>query len=58
MLAAILICGTSTMLTSCGDNEDNPVEPSKQIVGKWYAENNTPGSINADGISIDYQKLV
>ena len=58
MLAAILICGTSTLLTSCSDNEDNPVEPSKQIVGKWYAENNTPGSINADGISIDYQKLV
>ena len=25
MLAAILICGTSTMLTSCSDNEDNPV---------------------------------
>ena len=24
MLAAILICGTSTMLTSCSDNEDNP----------------------------------
>ena len=27
MLAAILICGTTTVLTSCSSNDDNPVEP-------------------------------
>jgi hypothetical protein len=30
----------------------------QNISGKWYAENNTPGSINVDGNSIDYQKVV
>ena len=27
MLAAILICGTSAMLISCAEKEDNPVTP-------------------------------
>ena len=27
MLAAILICGTTKVLTSCSSNDDNPVEP-------------------------------
>jgi len=27
MLAAILICGTATVFTSCSSNDDNPVGP-------------------------------
>ncbi|MBR4729264.1 MAG: hypothetical protein IK075_03280, partial [Prevotella sp.] len=41
MLAAIFFCGTSTMLTSCSDKEDNPstnpdsgtwTEPSEDLM--------------------------
>ena len=42
MLAAILICGTAAMFTSCKANEDNPApvpQPdlnlAEKIVGKW-----------------------
>ena len=56
MLAAILICGTSTMLTSCSDKEDNPVEPSKSVAeaicGSWYAIQEFSGSLN--GLSCRY----
>ena len=31
MLAAILICGSTTMLTSCSDKEDNAVTPDSEI---------------------------
>lgn len=59
--AALLLTLTLAGLTSCG-MQDNPVEtsnvPAVGIVGKWYAENSTPGTINVDGISIDYQKVV
>ena len=38
MLAAILVCSTAAMFTSC-TNEDNPVDPtanlSEKIIGKW-----------------------
>lgn len=33
MFAAILFCGTSTMLTSCSDKEDNP--SSNPDPGTW-----------------------
>lgn len=47
-------------LTACSEEDNSAVnnETTKNIVGKWYAENNKPGSINADGVSIDYHKLV
>ena len=32
MLAAILICGTTAVLTSCSDKNDNPVEPVKPTI--------------------------
>lgn len=31
MMAAILICGSTTMLTSCSDKEDNAVTPDSEI---------------------------
>ena len=57
-LAVILtLCGTA-MLTSCAEH-DNPVNTvlPDQIVGKWYAENATPGSIEADGVKVEYAKI-
>ena len=30
MLAAILICGTTMVLTSCSSNDDNPVKPETE----------------------------
>ena len=57
--AALLLTVMLAGLTACS-KEDKPVNnvSAEKIVGKWYAENNTPGSINADGVSIDYYKLV
>ena len=41
MLAATLVCGTTMGLTACGDKEDNPVEPVKDVTdyskkSSWY----------------------
>ena len=41
--AAILICGATTVFTSCAGNEDTPVVPSQQgmeesLIGLWYEE--------------------
>ena len=52
--------GTLTVLTSCKDNDEilsNVIKP-EQIVGKWYAENNTPGTYEAGGLNIEYEKIV
>ena len=43
MIAAILICGMTTVLTSCSDNQSNPATPSQQemeesLVGLWQEE--------------------
>ena len=53
--AALLLTVMLAGLTACS-KEDKPVNnvPAEKIVGKWYAENNTLGSINADGVNIDY----
>ena len=60
MLSAILFCGISAMmLTSCSANDNAVIiTPSQEITGKWYAENDTPGTIIVDGTSINYQKVV
>lgn len=61
LMTALLLTVTLIGLTACSE-KDNPVEPNnvpvERIIGKWYAENNTPGTINVDGISIDYRKAV
>ena len=42
MLAATLVCGTTMVLTSCSDKEDNPVEPETEKAidysqkANWY----------------------
>ena len=49
-----------TVLTSCKDNDEilsNVIKP-EQIVGKWYAENNTLGTYVAGGLNIEYEKIV
>ena len=43
MIAAILICGMTTVLTSCSDNQSNSATPSQQemeesLVGLWQEE--------------------
>ena len=43
MIAAILICGMTTVLTSCSDKDSNPATPSQQemeesLVGLWQEE--------------------
>ena len=60
MLSAILFCGISAMmLTSCTTNDNAVIiSPSQQITGKWYAEQNQPGSFDADGETVSYQKVV
>ena len=32
MLAVILTCGTTTLLTSCSSNNDNPVNPDSEKI--------------------------
>ena len=59
MLAAILICGTSTMLTSCSDNEDNPVgtfDPAS-VVGKWYVEAYQHSTIGEGEDAFEFDKV-
>lgn len=59
--AALLLTVTFAGLNAC-TGQDNPVVTNNvsadEIVGKWYAENNAPGTINVDGTNIDYQKAV
>lgn len=47
MLAAILtLSGTLVVLTSCSDNDDNPVNPfAEKIVGKWFVEYPKSGTV-------------
>ena len=59
MLAAILIYGTSTMLTSCSDNEDNPVgtfDPAS-VVGKWYVEAYQHSTIGEGEDAFEFDKV-
>ena len=55
MLALMLALG----LTGCVQ-EDNPATPdySKVVLGQWYSEANTPGTLDAHGITIGYEKSV
>lgn len=55
MLALMLALG----LTGCVQ-EDNPATPdySKVVLGQWYSEDSTPGSLDAHGITIGYEKSV
>lgn len=59
-LTALLVTLTMVAgLTACSDY-DNPITdpPSQYILGSWCAEQNVPGSFDADGVSISYQKVV
>ena len=55
LLAVMTVVG----LTGC-IQEDNPVNrnSSSALKGQWYSEDNTSGSFDANGITIDYQKSV
>lgn len=56
MLAMMLALG----FTSCS-TDDLPVQNdyyAREILGQWYAENNTPGELDVDGVQVKYQKVV
>ena len=45
MLAATLVCGTTMVLTSCSDKEDNPVEPETEYPNKKITDGNYDKSL-------------
>lgn len=58
MLVSIMAFCSATILTACTDYDDNPIfQQNSQIVGKWYAETNTPGIYENGSVSIEYEKV-
>ena len=59
-LAVLFVTMTMAVgFAACSDDDDTINDPpSKYIIGGWYAEQNGPGTYNAEGVSISYQKVV
>lgn len=56
MLAAIMILCGASLQTSCNEYDD-VVPVNERISGKWYAEDNTPGTYKVGDQSIKYEKI-
>ena len=57
MLAAIMILCGASLQTSCNEYDDDVVPVNERISGKWYAEDNTPGTYKVGDQSIKYEKI-
>ena len=59
-IVALLVTVTiAAGFTACSVDDNAIINPpSKQIIGNWYAEQNQPGSFDADGVAVSYQKIV
>ena len=58
MLAIMLALPMLFGLTSCAEKDNGVTLLPADIIGQWYAENDTPGEVDADGVKVKYQKVV
>lgn len=52
MLAIMLALPMLFGLTSCAEKDNGVTLLPADIIGQWYAENDTPGEVDADGVKV------